>query len=192
MYEGSLTWDEAARNFQVSKPLIGRILQKEKKRKTSDFTLSPNPPKKKGRKSQITSEMLVFLLSQIEANSEITLDNLATLVQEKFQIQISVSSIHRALEKMDVTWKNILPIPVNWNTPEIIRARSDYISKLEIAFRERKRIFLDESGFNLHIKNLEDEHFVDDLLFLQYFLKEKYSSLSSSFRGRNSFFKNSY
>jgi transposase len=57
--------------------------------------------------------MLVFLLSQIEANSQITLDNLATLVQEKFQIQISVSSIHRALEKMDVTWKNILPIPVN-------------------------------------------------------------------------------
>lgn len=40
MYEGSLTWDEAARNFQVSKPLIGRILQKEKKRKTSDSTLS--------------------------------------------------------------------------------------------------------------------------------------------------------
>jgi predicted DNA-binding protein (UPF0251 family) len=33
MYEGSLTWDEAARNFQVSKPLIGRILQKEKKKK---------------------------------------------------------------------------------------------------------------------------------------------------------------
>lgn len=96
--------------------------------------------------------MLVFLLSQIEANSQITLDNLATLVQEKFQIQISVSSIHRALEKMDVTWKNILPIPVNWNTPEIIRARSDYISKLEITFRGRKKNFLDESGFNLHIK----------------------------------------
>ena len=96
--------------------------------------------------------MLVFLLSQIEANSQITLDNLATLVQEKFQIQISVSSIHRALEKMDVTWKNIFPVPVNWNTPEIIRARSDYISKLEITFRGRKRIFLDESGFNLHIK----------------------------------------
>ena len=40
MYEGSLTWDEAARNFQVSKPSIGRILQKEKIRKTSDSTLS--------------------------------------------------------------------------------------------------------------------------------------------------------
>ena len=63
MYKGSLTWDEAARNFQVSKPSIGRILQKEKKRKTSDSTLLIHLKKKRKKISNYIRNACFFTFS---------------------------------------------------------------------------------------------------------------------------------
>jgi len=52
---------------------------------------------------------------------------------------------------MDVTWKNVMTIPIDWNTLEVLRARTEYVHQL-LLMMDRNRVYLDETGFNLHTK----------------------------------------
>jgi len=56
---------------------------------------------------------------KIEENHQITLHQLVEAVEQKFNIETSISGIDRALSKLDITWKNVYPIPVDWNTDSI-------------------------------------------------------------------------
>ena len=54
---------------------------------------------------------------------------------------------------MNVTWKNVLPIPVNWNTPEVIIKRQQYVQQIvNIKVSNKPIFYCDETGFNLHTK----------------------------------------
>jgi len=55
------------------------------------------------------------------------------------------------LAKMDITWKVSLPIPIQWNSKEVILQRQIYVSELRKVIW-RPLVFIDEAGFNLHIK----------------------------------------
>ena len=56
----------------------------------------------------------------------------------------SVTALYRALKQLCVTWKNVLPIPINWNTPEVIAARMKYVVDM-YSLQSRPLVFIDET-----------------------------------------------
>jgi transposase len=63
----------------------------------------------------------------LEANSQLTLEQLVAKIHDQFGVETSVTALHRALKQLSITWKNVLPIPIDWNTPHILAARVDYV-----------------------------------------------------------------
>lgn len=149
LYRGTMKWEEAEKVFEVSHASIGRILNEEKARLEGH---PPKPaPKRRGRKSPLTIDMKMWMLDEIEHDSQLTLKSLLVKVEQKFNIHTNESSISKTLDEMDITWKNVLTIPMSWNNIETITARAAFISKLG-QYIGRPIIYLDESGFNLHTK----------------------------------------
>jgi len=146
--QGSMSYEQAAAVYNVSKSSVGRVAADERKRVAS--TEPAPPPQKRGRKTPITIDAIIHLLVAIEKNSVMTLKNMVLELKEKFNIDSSVSAIDRALSQMDITWKNVLKVPFSWNSIEVISSRKEYLGKLGI-FAGRELIYLDESGFHLHI-----------------------------------------
>jgi len=87
----------------------------------------------------------------LEQNSQLTLEELIHRISEQFSVDSSTTALHRALKLLNVTWKNILPIPIDWNTPRVIEARFNYVMSMH-GLQNRPLIFIDETGFNLHCK----------------------------------------
>ena len=103
------------------------------------------------RKSPLNADVLIFLVTRLEENSQLTLKELVQEVETKFNIETSESALNHALEKMGISWKNVLPIPVDWNAPSVIRARTTFIGSYLRFLEEDKLFYIDESGFNMHI-----------------------------------------
>lgn len=51
---------------------------------------------------------------------------------------------------MKITWKNVLKIPQDWNTLEVLEQRAEYV-RATVHYSNRNVVYVDESGFNLHI-----------------------------------------
>lgn len=148
-YTDELTWKEATEAYDISEATISRIIKKEKQRKEGVVP----PQKKRGRKSPLTEEVMIWLLRQIEEKSYLTIEEMKGLVEKHFQLETSKSAIERALLSYDVTWKCILPIPVNWNTEEALERRASFLKELlDFSNFGRPVVFIDESSFNLHIQ----------------------------------------
>jgi len=141
------------RQFNVSRASISRILQKEKRKLEGEAELAPK--KKVGRKSILTGEMLVFLLNQLDHNSQLTLKDLSKLIGERYNVEASSSVIYKALTDMKVSWKNVTPIPLSWNNEETIKARMMFVASLGTNFY-RPIFYIDEKGFNLHTRKSKD------------------------------------
>jgi len=69
-YEGSMTYEEAEKNYEISKYSIIRIIKSEKEKLVGE-----DPPvlipKKRGRRSTLNNEMLVYILIELEKDSQL-------------------------------------------------------------------------------------------------------------------------
>lgn len=92
------------------------------------------------------------MLEQIEKELQITLEDLLHNMESKFAIETSATTIHNALKKMKITWKNILPIPIQWNTPEIIRKHIEFVGTIWSQVEHYPKIYIDEKGWNMIIQ----------------------------------------
>ena len=150
--EQSMSWEKAQFSYNISHASVGRILKQEKEKRKS-IEASSSPPKKRGRKSPLDNgSILLLILKKLEKNSQITLKELKLELENEQGFITSISALDRALSKMDITWKVAMKIPVDWNTPETIQARFQYVTDFQIKFLERSKVFIDESSFNLHTK----------------------------------------
>jgi len=68
-----------------------------------------------GGYSKLSTDMLIAILLKIDEDSQISLKDLVYFNKEKFDIDTSISAIHRALDKMNIIWKNVVQIPIEWN-----------------------------------------------------------------------------
>ena len=68
-------------------------------------------------------------------------------------IETSPSALKSAIAKLDITWKNVLPIPVDWNKPEIIQAHATFVATLSsLVLTQKAVIYIDEKPWNMHKK----------------------------------------
>lgn len=149
LYGGEMSYEQAAATYGISRASVGRIISNEKKRKAEDEV---TVPRKKGRKSPITINALLHLLMELEDNSTLTLKAMVQETKKTFDIDTSTSAIDRALDKMEISWKNVMPIPYDWNTTEIREKRQKFLFDLQ-RFLNRPKVYIDESGFHLHIRS---------------------------------------
>lgn len=150
-YEGSVSWKEAKKVYGVSKASLSRLINKEKKLREDPNSIPPT--QKRGRKTPLNPQILSFILMEIEKDSQITLADIVENVEKEFHIQTSDTAIDRALRNMEVTWKNVLPMLECWNSPEVIEKRMKFVQTLAShRMGNRDVYYVDETGFNLHIK----------------------------------------
>jgi len=149
-----MTWDQAIETYAISRASISCILNEERKRKqnTESNVLVEHPPQKRGRKSPLANgEILIYILDRFEKDSTLDYNRLHKDIEQKFMIQTSPTAIKDTVSKLDISWKTILPIPVEWNTLSILEARTRFIGSLGGVFL-RPLIYVDEKGWNMHIR----------------------------------------
>jgi len=157
--EENLPYKEVAKLYEVSRSSVGRIVKEareERKRQKDEEegTAHSEPPrkrKKRGRKEKIDSETLLIVLGWIEDTPNIPLKEICRRLKDDTTVgKVSISTLNRKLDKVDITYKDILDIPNRWNTEEVIVRRREYVRNIfQVGFRPL--VFLDECPFNINI-----------------------------------------
>jgi transposase len=156
--EENMTYKQASETYDVSRSSVGRIVKEareERKRQLDEEEGTPHtePPrkrKKRGRKEKIDSETLLSILGWIEDDPRVTLKEICRRLKDQTTVgQVSISTLNRKLDKVDITYKDMLDIPNRWNTEEVIVRRREYVRNVfQVGFRPL--VFLDECPFNIN------------------------------------------
>jgi len=141
-------------------------VKEEKSHKGLDKMPPKPPPKRRGRRSPLTMEAIIGILIKLEQESTLSLVDFVNYVKDTFNISTSTSAIDRKLQAMDITWKNVVEIPVDWNTSNTIQQRITYIASLSHNVLMPK-VFLGETGFNMHLKKGKGRALAGKPFFLQ-------------------------
>jgi len=154
---GEMKWMEAQCAYDISHSSVGRILAESRKRKEDEEKSEAGlevdePPKKKkrGAHPKLSGETLLAILDWIEDDSGVTLKEIVSRLFG-IGIQVSISTVHKYFKQLDVSYKNVLKIPFNWNSDSVIDLRKKYVLKL-LSIPSKQKIFVDECGFNLCVR----------------------------------------
>jgi len=85
----------------------------------------------------------------IEDHPSWKLRTIVDKIEEICDIHTSITALKRFLDDCDITWKNAVKIPTNWNTCNIIEKRISYVTDLLLKGYSRNWVWVDEVGFNL-------------------------------------------
>jgi transposase len=131
---------EAMEAFNVSRRQIQRI-------KAED----PNNVKvQKKRPSKFTDDMKTELLLELDQKSTTTLPEMVAFIEDRFDVKVLTQAVSNLIHNMDISWKQVTNIPAAWNKPELIEQRANFVNCCGLDLG-RKVVFVDESGFDLHL-----------------------------------------
>ena len=105
-------------------------------------------------RSKITPEALLALSGWVDARPDSTLHDLAIKLVHEHDIIVCKATVSAALTKIGFTVKLTRPIPISRNCPDVLEARKQYAQKFlnEAPPDRRDIVWVDECGFNLHIR----------------------------------------
>ena len=98
--ESNLSQSEISGIFNVSRSFLARLLKREKDK----GNLLPDTSKC-GRKKLINSEHWEYLKSEIEQNNSLTLSELSILLKDKFDLKVSIVTVHNYLKSKNIRYK---------------------------------------------------------------------------------------
>ncbi|POM62250.1 hypothetical protein PHPALM_28615 [Phytophthora palmivora] len=91
-----------------------------------------------------------YLLEELASTPELTLVQMAELVEQRFGVAITRETVRRALDARSFTVKKLHRDVVTRNSPTNKQKRADYVIKFYAALANVKKVFyLDETNFNL-------------------------------------------
>ncbi|KAE9024988.1 hypothetical protein PR003_g10064 [Phytophthora rubi] len=103
-----------------------------------------------GSKKKLIGAHVDYLLGELAATPELTLEQMAELVEQKFDVDVSRETVRRALDGRSFTLKKLHRDVVNRNSPVNKKKRYDSVVKFYAALATDKKVFyLDETNFNL-------------------------------------------
>ena len=112
-------------------------------------------PKPRGGRTtnKLDNESRDLLVMCLEDNPQLTLKQLSLILQETWPTKPSVSSstISRALHGESITIKKVIPQPAERNSDRVKDARCDFAAWMMTTGLARHRVYIDESGFNIHL-----------------------------------------
>ena len=112
--------------------------------------------KKGGSESKKTDEIVSFLTDQIEKEPSVTLQQLADMLRNRFEIVVCIATVKNWLDGELFSLKAVRPLIQNVNREENKIKRAEY---LEAFFHSRSNgrtmIWIDESNFNLFCRRNE-------------------------------------
>ena len=111
--------------------------------------------KKGGRRNvKITDNVLAAISRWLDENPALTLCQIQQLISDEFILKVSTKTISSSIKKLGYSFKLTRLVPESRNTPESIELRFEYATKFasEAPTDHVKIIYLDETGFNLHLR----------------------------------------
>lgn len=102
------------------------------------------------RRSKLTAEVKEGLLTYVDLECTRTLHEMVEWVKSTFNVDVSTSTIDRALREFHYTLKRVTLVPERRNSPSTIELRTSYAAiyrELEVDNDDKNFIFLDEVGF---------------------------------------------
>lgn len=105
------------------------------------------------RNTKVNDKVKEKIVNCIEKRNDFTLKQIVNHLEndEKSPIKLSTGTVYNALIKNEITNKKLIYVPAERNTPSNIQKRKDYCL-WAITLDKRNIIFIDETGFNLHMK----------------------------------------
>lgn len=100
---------------------------------------------------KITAEIEKFIKEKIEVDVSVTLRQLKNDILIEKDIQLSMSTINRAIKEFNYTFKKVSLIPERRNAEQNVEKRFEYAKKY-ILLDESKVIFFDEFGVNCSMR----------------------------------------
>jgi hypothetical protein len=107
--------------------------------------------KRKGHKWVLDSTDLVEILDWIEESPTLTLKQVVARIQANLSKKVSKSMVERAFKALNMTYKDIVDIPVKWNTKPVLAAHQCFVCDQVHDFIGWPLVFMDESAFNMHV-----------------------------------------
>lgn len=109
---------------------------------------------KRGRPSNpiLNDSEKTEILSWIDENALLTLKEICTKVQEKFNKSVSKSTVDRILKEFHYSLKMLVRAPERRNCPSKLQQRKEYADRfreLETTTRHENIVFIDEVGFKV-------------------------------------------
>ncbi|KAG0438494.1 hypothetical protein DMUE_3054 [Dictyocoela muelleri] len=106
------------------------------------------------KNSKITNEVEVFIETEIEKNPQITLEQIKNKIRQNFNIIVSLETIRKIIYKLKITLKKASRTLENVNSTISKQTGQEYARNFlnEDNLRETIKVFIDESGFNLHLR----------------------------------------
>lgn len=108
-----------------------------------------------GRKTRIDEEIGNFIIFCVEQQNTLMLTEIQEKLRMQKQLEIAIKTISRFLCKKKLTRKLVQKVPIERNTTQTIEKRFEYSNwyfSLNTTQPNKDIIFIDESGFNLHIQ----------------------------------------
>ena len=138
-------WKELGRMMGLAKQSVRNIVT------TYMQTGRTNTLAKGGVKRQkLTQEMVVSIVEYVGANPAATLEQMrAHVMQANEALDVSLSTVARALDGQMVTLKLLRQVPMDWNTPVNKEARRVYVQWLLDEGSHEHLLFMDEFGVNV-------------------------------------------
>lgn len=136
--------------LNLSKSAVRRIINEH----YDGIEFQPSTIKRKKTwetKTKLLTDAENVLFNAVACNNALTQTEMASEVANATSISLSQPSISRKLKKLSITRKRLTLVPEERNSPVNIEKRAIYASKIGRIMPE-KYVFLDESGFNNHVR----------------------------------------
>jgi transposase len=109
-----------------------------------------------GQKSRLLSEEYrIIIRNYISENCSITLESIKRRLMNEYNLEVSISTINRAISSFNFTFKRVSLIPEKRNDPGTIETRYEYARSFlsHIGSKDGENIFfLDEAGFSASMR----------------------------------------
>lgn len=143
-------------NYNTAKSVIKKAKEDHNYANSMESTEIPpiNVFNNVGRPKIITEEIKSYIEILIEWTPSITLGQIKAKIESAYNVTLSISSIFYTINDLRITLKDSRKILERVNAEDTIQRRFEYASFfLENAPEDKNKcIFIDESGFNLHLR----------------------------------------
>lgn len=138
---------QLAKRFRVAPSFIVKLLKQY--RETGQIA----PKSRPGRPRLLDAEHLQIVQDLVDANNDITLEELGAELYQRFQVTVSTSTLCRVMQRLNFTRKKKALHPSEKESERVQRLRKEHWDEVR-DIRVADLVFIDESGINLGLIRL--------------------------------------